>query len=521
MGRAARRFLLGNQSNGHVIKLMRVDDAESIRSVTQLAAELVKGLDVLIEAASMHTEEDLPDLQGRLLEAGEDPALVIASIAEVIAIGLTSEGTDLSLELAVRVRLLAERLAAGGTALDALLELAQVIQKETELLLLEKSPSAKVAVAAIRRLNQLGGALALTLTRAYVETTFKDYLEQERALRALITIARAVSRSLEPGEVAEAGLTETVTATNLDAGGVWLIDGARRGLALQAKVGLTKAELAVLEGIEITRHPEIAASIRSGLPTQLALHNDVPLLAAYRTALIVPLNGSHGLLGVMALGSRARRVFSADEVIFAGAVADHMANALDHALEHRLEAHTDYLTGLANRAEFESTVRRELASAHRSRRPLALVLMDLNCLKRINDGFGHHAGDEAIRTVGHVLRQVVRTSDISARLGGDEFGVAMPEAGLGHAQEVVARIRKGLEEVNRAAGRRFATELSYGMAQWEPGQDFIRLYKAADSRLYADKRRSQTPRASKIETSEPGPEPPSSPRASSPETPSR
>jgi len=116
---------------------------------------------------------------------------------------------------------------------------------------------------------------------------------------------------------------------------------------------------------------------------------------------------------------------------------------------------------------------------------------------------------------------VVRTSDISARLGGDEFGVAMPEAGLVQAQEVVARIRTALDELNHTSGRSFAIELSYGMAEWEPGQDFVRLFKVADSRLYTDKRGNHAPTASKIDVSEARRNQASSPQASSRETPSR
>ena len=489
--------------------------------MTGVATRLVEEIGTLVEATLMHTELELPDLQGRLLSAGEDPSLVVAGLAEITALGLLDEGAEMPIELAVRARLIAERLAAGGIGLDSLLELAQSIQREAEVLLLDSARSPKVAVAAVRRLNTVCGAITLTVTRAYVETTFEDYLEQEKALRALITIARAVSRSLEPAEVADAGLGETLSATQLDAGAVWLVSGPKRGLALQSTVGLSAAEVEVLHGLDITQHPEIAGATRTGVPVRLTFDEQTPLLSSYRSALVAPLTGRDGLLGMLILGSRLGRIFSQDELIFVGAVADHMANALDHAFEHRLEAHTDYLTGLANRAEFESTVRRELASAHRSRRPLTLVLMDLNRLKRINDTFGHHAGDEAIRAIGRVLKQVVRTSDISARLGGDEFGIAMPEAGPAQAEEVVARIRKALASAGSSTGRRFEIELSFGIAEWEPGQDFLRLYRAADERLYADKRRNRVRGAPKIGVSEARKDRMSSPRASSHETRSR
>lgn len=496
---------------------MNVDSSGTSRDVRSLANGLLATLPNLVEAVLVHTEQDLPELQAHVLNAGEDPAPVIASFCEIVIMGLVSGTTELPIEIALRTRLAGERLAGGGIGLEALVELIHAIQREAEVILLEAAPTPEISVNAVLRLNASAGAIVLALTGAYMEKTSQDQLEQERVLLALIRIARAVARSLEPGEVAEAGLRETVSATDLDAGAVWLSEPGRPGLTLQTFVGLDAAEQEVLTEIDLTRHPEIAAAIHSGIPVQLNLDDNAPSLSVYQSSLIVPLTGSRGLLGMMALGRRSHRSFSSDEVIFAGAVADHMATALDHALEHRLEAHTDYLTGLANRAEFESTVRRQLAAAHRSRRPLALVLMDLNGLKEINDRFGHHAGDEAIRAIGQTLLQVVRTSDISARLGGDEFGVAMPEAGVAQAEEVVARIRNALEEINRLPGRRFHIELSYGLAQWEPGKDLTRLYKLADSRLYADKRRNHARSASKIRSSEPLPNV-SSTRTSSRET---
>ena len=126
------------------------------------------------------------------------------------------------------------------------------------------------------------------------------------------------------------------------------------------------------------------------------------------------------------------------------------------------------------------------------------MLMDLDELKKINDRFGHHAGDEAILLVAQVIRKAVRTSDISARLGGDEFGIAMPDADLGHAGEVVTRIQGALREQNLSGATPHNLELSFGLAEWQPGQEYAELFEVADRNLYRDKRRHVARRARQV-----------------------
>jgi diguanylate cyclase (GGDEF)-like protein len=199
-------------------------------------------------------------------------------------------------------------------------------------------------------------------------------------------------------------------------------------------------------------------------------------------------------LGVMAVGTRQLRVYSDAEMAFVSAVADQIAVALEHAREHWREARTDYLTGLANRPEFERAFQRELAAAQRRSRPVTLVLMDLDLLKHLNDNYGHHVGDEAIRAVADALRRVVRASDISARLGGDEFALAMPETVASQAEEAVRRIRDALRAIGRTGRLPAALQLSFGICQWERGLDSAQMFKLADARLYREKRRHHAAR---------------------------
>ena len=121
--------------------------------------------------------------------------------------------------------------------------------------------------------------------------------------------------------------------------------------------------------------------------------------------------------------------------------------------------------------------------------------MDLDQLKRINDESGHHAGDEAIRTVAQVIRKAVRISDLSARIGGDEFGIAMPDTGLKQAEEVVTRIQDALRGKTAAAEPPIELELSFGATESQPGFDYQQIFDIADRLLYREKRRHQARRA--------------------------
>ncbi len=122
------------------------------------------------------------------------------------------------------------------------------------------------------------------------------------------------------------------------------------------------------------------------------------------------------------------------------------------------------------------------------------MMIDLDGLKYINDSYGHHVGDEAIRMLAQELQRAVRASDTCGRLGGDEFGVAMPEADERDARDVSVRVRQSLEHLNRTAKLPIAVEFSVGIAAWRSGMDWQAMYQTADKALYVDKRRRQAGR---------------------------
>jgi diguanylate cyclase (GGDEF)-like protein len=394
----------------------------------------------------------------------EEPAAYVTLLARVLVESDQRGAEEVPIDLALPLGVAVYRMRDSGLGLDQLLELSLAVIAAV---------GDELSLPGVRR---LGRTLVLVLVRAFLDAELADHEEQQQELRSLIGITRAINRTLDPSQVAETGMRETVRAMRADLGAIWLASGGAGSLVLAHSVGVPDSVKENLRSVDALGRDGVAAALGGG-------------------ALVVPLRDARGQVGLLAVGSRRERLFDESEVGFLNVVADHLAAALDHAFEHRREAHTDYLTGLANRSEFESSVRRELAAAQRRGRPLSMMAMDLDQLKKINDTQGHHAGDEAIRAVAGVIRKAVRTSDISSRLGGDEFGVAMPDAGLAQAGEVVARIQGLLREHNAVTRQPIDLELSFGVAEWQPGQGYDALFQLADRNLYRDKRRHNARRA--------------------------
>ena len=154
------------------------------------------------------------------------------------------------------------------------------------------------------------------------------------------------------------------------------------------------------------------------------------------------------------------------------------------------QAATDSLTGLANRWTFDEELALEWRRAERVGDPLALILLDIDDFKAINDGHGHQAGDEVLRKVGEVLAASVRQVDLAARYGGEEFAVVVPETELDGALELAERLRKALENevIELENGTRMSVTASFGAAVKGDLPGGEKLVAAADEALYEAKR---------------------------------
>ncbi len=152
----------------------------------------------------------------------------------------------------------------------------------------------------------------------------------------------------------------------------------------------------------------------------------------------------------------------------------------------RADADLDSLTGLANRRRFRVALARELERWRRYRVPCALVMLDIDHLKRINDQFGHPAGDAVIRQIAQTLREVSRDNDTAARLGGEEFALLLAGVDLQKAGVAAERLRSVLG-ARRVDGVGTVT-VSMGVAGCPESATSERaLYSASDSALYVSK----------------------------------
>jgi len=160
---------------------------------------------------------------------------------------------------------------------------------------------------------------------------------------------------------------------------------------------------------------------------------------------------------------------------------------------NRVLAALDPLTGVANRRSLIAALDRDVARAQRMREPVALLMVDIDHFKDVNDRYGHPAGDRVLTSVVNVLRQRVRAQDLVGRYGGEEFLVLLPDTGLAGAEQLARELCKAAEEsrcpIDGVPGPGIAVTVSIGVfgGRLESGDSWDMLIAAADRALYQAK----------------------------------
>lgn len=212
-----------------------------------------------------------------------------------------------------------------------------------------------------------------------------------------------------------------------------------------------------------------------------------------QSALCVPLLGQGESLGVLAVEGVAGMMSDAREQSLC-ALADRAAAALVNLrLREALRVQTvrDPLTGLYNRRYFDEAIEREVGRAARGNSELAMLMIDFDHFKKLNDTFGHQAGDAALRAVGGLLLRELRATDIVGRLGGEELAVMLPDTDRASARKVAEQLRQRVRDLPLVHGQVTLPPLtiSVGVAM-APGDaaDAASLIARADQALYRAKR---------------------------------
>ena len=321
------------------------------------------------------------------------------------------------------------------------------------------------------RMDDLGRDLSDALERAERESKRNRFLSE-------------LGTSIEFDELLDRVLDAALEVPGFDAAMVALDEGA--GQTTTATRGMTPDEAAHPPssgaGGTLPAGP-ITVSYRYGAADAA----DTQLI---RGGLFVPLVSRDGnALGTLALFWRtpgyeptAERVAAIEQIAATSIPA--IENARRYR-EARQMAETDALTGFFNQRYFHETLRREALRAQRYDRRLALLILDLDDFKSVNDRIGHLAGDAVLAQVAERLRNSIRSVDVGCRVGGDEFAVIMPESTAEDAEQLFQRMHGGVSTMPVPGGSRM--RISAGIAELRHGETAAGLFERADSALYRAK----------------------------------
>lgn len=189
----------------------------------------------------------------------------------------------------------------------------------------------------------------------------------------------------------------------------------------------------------------------------------------------------------------SERYFDSNEFEFIKQVADEASVAIVHAEMYKhiqLQAKTDALTGLHNKASFHELINQEIERAKRTQSDLSVMMIDLDFLKTANDTYGHIIGDEMIKLMGSKLKQVLRQVDICARFGGDEFGAILPDTPLEGARQLATRLAEEVKATKHPIAGPMSA--SIGVSGTTHNQlEKEHLIEEADKALYLAKRKGK------------------------------
>ena len=268
------------------------------------------------------------------------------------------------------------------------------------------------------------------------------------------------------------------------------------------RIDLSSACLVVIYGVDLGRRiPLDARVIECGrsMSTDLPLDDDAvsrhhARFASTGTSYLVTDLGSTNGTFVNDASVRERTLRDGDQIKIGHTIFKFICGG-NIELSYHEEIYRlmtfDGLTQAHNKRAYEAAIEREISRGHRYRRPLSLVLLDIDLFKKINDECGHLAGDAVLRQLAGLIMANVRREDTLARVGGEEFALILPELERAPARHVAEKLRALVERTPcRFEEQVIPITASFGVAELalEPAMPATELYRVADERLYEAKR---------------------------------
>jgi len=220
---------------------------------------------------------------------------------------------------------------------------------------------------------------------------------------------------------------------------------------------------------------------------------DPKRFSVHRSALSVPLPGLQGVIGALTLYHRNNAAFTKDHLRVLLAVSSKAGLTIENALrfvQAEEKATTDGLTGLPNARSLFLRLDQTIEDARRTADRLAVLVIDMDGFKQVNDRFGHSAGNRVLKVTADILRQICSERDYAARMGGDEFVLLFPGASPALIEDRIRQLDRLVAETCRQVCGADFLRASAGAAWYpEDGADAEELLARADSRMYTVKRR--------------------------------
>jgi len=353
--------------------------------------------------------------------------------------------------------------------------------------------------ANVDRVRPAGHAVVLSIiafwvvalcTAVFSWVNERELRRSKEELRSLAAMGAELERCQHPGEIMRAVLDQTTAAFGFSRGAIIALDGERT-LTLVTGTDLP----AVRESPQV--FDAVAHEVWTSRTRKLVRHLDpatdpllVALLPGAQNLVILPLSAEDEPLGVLAVerGGPAGVRVPLRTVQMLGQFTAHAALSLRNArllAEVERLARLDALTGLANRRVFEAALLHEARRAQRNGELLSLLVFDVDHFKRVNDTWGHQAGDGVLQRIGEVLRTATRDVDLVARYGGEEFAVLLPTCSVEDALVVAERMRRAISNRDDLGGVTISAGVAALPVNASDGEDLI---AAADHALYESKR---------------------------------
>jgi diguanylate cyclase (GGDEF)-like protein len=330
-------------------------------------------------------------------------------------------------------------------------------------------------------------------------TPSPDRGEEREILNTFLEIAAATAGVEDLDEILTAIANALGRLFPVDGAGLGLLEEEaivvreilRRGEAVRREPERLPADDSHLMGYVIGRR---RALLRNDVRAEVRFAESLPQ-AGMRSDMTIPLRTRGKIIGAFGVGSRTRHAFEISDFDLLQKSADLTAVAVEtqRLLDRtRRLSEIDGLTGVANHRHFVGLLDQEVEAARRADRSVALLMIDVDDFKRVNDTHGHQAGDELLRHVAQLAAKLLRRSDVVARYGGEEFAIILPDSGLEGAMTAAEAIRSEVERTplpRAASDRALEARVSVGVAALPVDASTAGdLVAAADRALYQAKR---------------------------------